>query len=92
MGILIAATVFCGFLSISNAHFTTGHLLVNGTDTGLWKHVLYEQSSKYAESANKSFLVKSPFSVIRPQTAVSRLMSTSVKLSPNMPRISSPKT
>lgn len=27
-------------LSLADAHFTTGHFLVNGTDTGLWKHVL----------------------------------------------------
>lgn len=30
----------CGLVARSYAHFTTGHLLVNGTDTGLWKHVL----------------------------------------------------
>ncbi|KAJ4301434.1 hypothetical protein N0V90_003526 [Kalmusia sp. IMI 367209] len=35
--VLIALT---GIAAQANAHFTTAHLLVNGTDTGLWKHVL----------------------------------------------------
>jgi hypothetical protein len=35
----VLATV-AGLAGQCNPHFTTGHLLVNGTDTGLWKHVL----------------------------------------------------
>ncbi|KAF2018285.1 lytic polysaccharide monooxygenase [Aaosphaeria arxii CBS 175.79] len=33
-------TAFLCLIAHAKAHFTTGHLFVNGTDTGLWKHVL----------------------------------------------------
>ncbi|KAF2006331.1 lytic polysaccharide monooxygenase [Amniculicola lignicola CBS 123094] len=40
MKAVIGLTVVCGLINRSAAHFAVGHLLVNGTDTGLWKHVL----------------------------------------------------